>query len=231
MKGGGHSPGTDSGLPVRPAGTHARCLNRKHHLAVSGQTVSYDHSLRPHTTSCNSCLEAHADRATWLELDLRLTHQPPDDWAGLVVRARPSSQPAAIGEVVIELHGQSVGILGVAMCAVDQRGFITRIQVNPSYRLRRFGTALVLAALNHRPSYRWATTDTGTSATARILDRAAPAREHAARQSRLLLTYETSLRNHLYMFANLVRARLCTGGRRTNSCWTLCSRVPRRSVQ
>jgi hypothetical protein len=44
----------------------------------------------------------------------------------------------------------------------DQRGLITRIEVNPS-----FGTALVLAALNHRPSYRWATTDIGTSATAR----------------------------------------------------------------
>ncbi|MEV6873223.1 hypothetical protein [Amycolatopsis sp. NPDC051128] len=49
----------------------------------------------------------------------------------------------------------------------DQRGVITRVDVNPSYRLRRFRTVLVLAALNHRPSYRWATTDIGTSATAR----------------------------------------------------------------
>ncbi|WP_155547609.1 hypothetical protein [Amycolatopsis camponoti] len=167
MKAGGHSPGTDSGLPVRPAGAHARCLNRKHHLAVSGQTVSYDHSLGLHTTSCNSCLEAHADRATWLELDLRIAHQPPGDRAGLIIRARPPSRPAAIGDVVLDLHGQTVGILGVALCGVDQRGLITRIEVNPSYRLRRFGTALVLAALNHRPGYRWATTDIGRSATVR----------------------------------------------------------------
>ncbi|MEV6871595.1 hypothetical protein [Amycolatopsis sp. NPDC051128] len=119
---------------------------------MSGQTVSYDHSLGLHTTSCNSCLEAHADRATWLELDPRISHPPPDDRAGLIVRARPPSQPAAIGDIVIELHGQSVGILGVAVCGTDQRGLITRIEVNPAYRLRRFGTALVLAALNHRPA-------------------------------------------------------------------------------
>jgi GNAT superfamily N-acetyltransferase len=167
MKAGGHSPGADSGLPVRPAGAHVRCLNRKHHLAVSGQTISYDHSLRLHTTSCNSCLEARVDRATWLELDLRLAHRPPDDRAGLVLRARPPDLPAAPGHIALELHAQTVGILAVALCGVDQRGVITAVEVSPSFRLRRFGTALILAALNHRSSYGWSTVDIGTSATAR----------------------------------------------------------------
>lgn len=114
-------------LSLRGLAAAAAKVNRKHHLAVSGQTVSYDHSLRLHTTSCNSCLEAHADRATWLELDLRLAHQGPDARAGLLVRARPPSQPAAIGDIVLELHGQSVGFLGVELCGVDQRGLITRV--------------------------------------------------------------------------------------------------------
>jgi GNAT superfamily N-acetyltransferase len=142
-------------------------LNRKHHLAVSGQTAGYDHSLSLHTTSCNSCLEAHLDRATWLELDIRFLHDVPDDPAELAVRARPPHRPAAAGDLVLELRGQQVAALGMQLCGIDQRGVITRIEVEPPYRLRRFGTVLVLAALNHRPGYRWSTADIGRSAIAR----------------------------------------------------------------
>ncbi|MEU3627528.1 hypothetical protein [Amycolatopsis coloradensis] len=104
-RGGGHSPGADSGLSRRLAGSHVRCLYRKHHLAVSGLTTSYDHSVDLHTTSCNSCLEAYLDRATWLELDLRFTSPRPDARAELVLRPRPPSRPVAIGGLVLELQG------------------------------------------------------------------------------------------------------------------------------
>jgi len=30
-------PGTDSGLPVGPAATHGRCVNRMHHLRSAGR--------------------------------------------------------------------------------------------------------------------------------------------------------------------------------------------------
>jgi hypothetical protein len=167
LKGGGHSPGVDSGLPVRPAVPHTRCLNRKHVLAVGGQTAGYDHALSLHATSCNSCLEAHLDRATWLELDLRFLRDVSDDLAELVVRAQPPPRPAGAGDLVLELRNQQVAVLSMQLCGIDQRGVISRVEVDPPYRLRRFGTALVLAALNHRPGYRWSTTDIGRSTIAR----------------------------------------------------------------
>jgi hypothetical protein len=55
-------------LPIRP---HVLCLDHKHHLAVGGQTISYDHSVNLRTPTCNLCEENHLDRATWLELPRR----------------------------------------------------------------------------------------------------------------------------------------------------------------
>ncbi|WP_410570410.1 hypothetical protein [Amycolatopsis sp. cmx-4-61] len=142
-------------------------MNRKHNLAISGQTTGFDHSVSLHTTSCNSCLEAHLDRATWLEVNVRFLGEDPGNRAELVVRARPPHRPTAVGDLVLELRGQRVAVLSMQLCGIDQRGVITRIEVEPPYRLRRFGTVLVLAALNHRPGYRWSTCDIGRSAIAR----------------------------------------------------------------
>ena len=149
----GCSPGSDSGLPSRPAVHHERCFNG-HDLNVAGRTMGYDHSVYVPTSSCNICQELGLSRSTWFEVDLRFVHEAPSTQAELGLVARPPAARAGAGQVALHLRNQQIGGINLWLCGVDRSGVIGPVQVDAAYRRRGFGTVLVAAALARGPDYR-----------------------------------------------------------------------------
>jgi GNAT superfamily N-acetyltransferase len=138
-------PGSDSGLPARPAVHHRHCFNG-HDLDIAGRTMGYDHSLYVPTTSCDLCQTLGLSRATWFEIDLRFAHEKPPMDTELVLAARPPMRRAGVGHVFLQLRGQPIGGLNLWLCSVDRRGVIGPVLVETAYRRRGFGAVLVAAA-------------------------------------------------------------------------------------
>lgn len=142
-------------VPLYPLPERRRCP-RGHRLDVAGVSRHYAHLLGLSTRSCTVCHESDPHTAAWCELDP--TRQVGADQAsgsGLELVAFPPAARGGTGTIALQLDGQALGEIQVALCGPCRTGVIARVA---SERTRMgIGRVLVAAALARGPRFRWST--------------------------------------------------------------------------